>query len=478
MIANSAGMSDVTALDAAALSAALEAGELRAAEVMAATLDRIEQSNPKVNAIVSMRPREILMAEARAAEAMPRRGWLHGIPLAVKDLVETAGIRTTRGSPLLADYVPKTDDILAARLKNAGAILIGKTNVPEFGLGSHSYNPVHGTTRNPYDLSRTAGGSSGGAAAALAARLVSVADGSDFMGSLRNPAAFCNVYGFRPTFGRVPADPVGDVFLHQFATNGPMGRTPRDLALLLDTISGPDPRDPHALPRHPSFAEGLTDDIRGTRIGWIGDWGGYYPIEPGILALCEAALLVFAELGARVEPVTPKFDPAQLWEAWLTLRGFAITSRLGALVADPAKRPQLKPEAIWEVEAAAGLAAADVLAASGVRSEWFVYLAGLFGQFDALVLPSAQVFPFDSDWTWPREVAGRHMTTYHQWMEVVIPATLAGLPALNVPVGFSADGLPMGMQIMGRRGDDAGMLRLAQAYHQATDWPGRRPPTP
>ena len=432
-------MSDVTALDAAALSAALEAGTVGAADVMAATLDRIEQLNPRVNAIVSMRPREVLMAEARAAERMPRRGWLHGVPFAVKDLVETAGIRTTRGSPLLADHVPEVDDILAARLRAAGAILIGKTNVPEFGLGSHSYNPVHGTTRNPYDLSRTAGGSSGGAAAALAARLVAVADGSDFMGSLRNPAAFCNVYGFRPTFGRVPADPVGDVFLHQFATNGPMARTPRDMALLLDTLAGPDPRDPHSLPPHASFAEGLTADIRGCRIGWIGDWGGHYPIEAGILPLCEAALAVFAELGATVEPVTPAFDPARLWEAWQTLRGFALTGRLGSLVADPAKRPLLKPEAVWEVESAAGLTAADVLAASGVRSAWFVHAAGLFRQFDALVLPSAQVFPFDADWTWPREVAGRRMATYHQWMEVVIPASLAGLPALSVPVGFSSE---------------------------------------
>ena len=403
-------MSEVTELDAAALSAALEAGRVGAAEVMAATLDRIERLNPKINAIVSMRPREVLMAEARAAERTPRRGWLHGVPFAVKDLVETAGIRTTRGSPLLADHVPDVDDLLAARLRGAGAILIGKTNVPEFGLGSHSYNPVHGTTRNPYDLSRTAGGSSGGAAAALAARLVAVADGSDFMGSLRNPAAFCNVYGFRPTFGRVPADPVGDVFLHQFATNGPMARTPRDLALLLDTIAGPDPRDPHALPAHSSFAEGLTSDIRGRRIGWIGDWGGHYPIEPGILPLCEAALAVFAELGATVEPVTPSFDPTLLWEAWLTLRGFAITGRLGTLVADPAKRPRLKPEVVWEVESAAGLTAGDVLAASVVRSEWFACAAGLFEQFDTLVLPSAQVFPFDAEWTWPREVAGRRMT--------------------------------------------------------------------
>ena len=469
-------MSDIAAFDAAALSAALEAGSVGAAEVMAATLDRIERLNPAINAIVSMRPREALMAEAREAERTPRRGWLHGVPFAVKDLVETAGIRTTRGSPLFADHVPDADDILAARLRAAGAILIGKTNVPEFGLGSHSYNPVHGTTRNPYDLSRTAGGSSGGAAAALAARLVAVADGSDFMGSLRNPAAFCNVYGFRPTFGRVPADPVGDVFLHQFAINGPMARTPRDLALLLDTIAGPDRRDPHALPPHSSFAAGLTADIRGCRIGWIGDWDGHYPLEPGILALVEAGLAVLARLGATVEPLRPPFDPERLWEAWLTLRGFAMTGRLGALMADPEKRPLLKPEAVWEVESAAGLSAADVMAASVVRSDWFACTAALFGQFDALVLPSAQVFPFDADWTWPREVSGRRMTTYHQWMEVVTPATMAGLPALSIPVGFSPDGLPMGMQLIGRRGDDAGVLRLAEAYHQATDWPGRWPP--
>ena len=361
-------------------------------------------------------------------------------------------------------------------VRSRGRRGIGKTNVPEFGLGSHSYNPVHGTTRNPYDLSRTAGGSSGGAAAALAARLVAVADGSDFMGSLRNPAAFCNVYGFRPTFGRVPAEPVGDVFLHQFATDGPMARTPRDLALLLDTLAGPDPRDPHALPPHASFAEGLTADIRGRRIGWIGDWGGHYPIEAGILPLCEAALAVFAELGATVEPVTPAFDPERLWEAWLTLRGFAITGRLGALVADPAKRPLLKPEAVWEVESAAGSPRRTSWPRASSARSGSPAPPALFGRFDALVLPSAQVFPFDADWTWPREVAGRPMATYHQWMEVVTPATLAGLPALSVPVGFSDAGCPMGMQIVGRRGDDLGVLRLAEAYHRATDWPGRRPP--
>lgn len=470
-------MSDVTDLDAAGLSAALEAGAVAPVELMEATLDRIEAINPAINAIVSLRPRDVLLAEAREAGHAPRRGWLHGIPFAVKDLVETAGIRTTHGSPIHANHVPETDDLLAKRLRAAGAILIGKTNVPEFGLGSHSYNPVHGVTRNPYDLARSAGGSSGGAAAALAARLVAVADGSDFMGSLRNPAAFCNVYGFRPSFGLVPSVPEGDAYLSHFATDGPMARTVRDLALLLDTLAGPDPRDPRALPAHPSFAAGLRAEARGRRIGWIGDWGGHYPLEDGILPLCDAALAVFAGLGATVEPVTPAFDPVALWEAWLVLRGFATAARLGPLAADPATRALLKPEALWEVESAAGLTADRLLAASRVRSAWFACVAALFERYDALVLPSAQVFPFPAAETWPREIAGRTMPTYHAWMEVVTPATLAGLPALAIPAGFSAAGLPTGVQLIGRRGDDAGILALAEAYHHATDWPARRPPT-
>ncbi len=281
-------MSELTELDALDLSAAMAAGRVSAVEVMAAYLDRIERLNPSLNAIVSLRPRAALEAEARAADAGPRRGWLHGMPFAVKDLVDTAGLRTTYGSPLYADHVPAADELVAARIRAAGAIFIGKTNTPEFGLGSHSYNPVHGVTRNPYDLSRTAGGSSGGAAAGLAARLLPVADGSDTMGSLRNPAAFCNVYGFRPSLGVIPRDPVGDLFLHQISTDGPMARSVRDLAALLGTLAGPDPRDPHALPAMPDIPAALDRPLRdGLRVGWIGSWQGYYPLEPGILELCE-----------------------------------------------------------------------------------------------------------------------------------------------------------------------------------------------
>ena len=279
-----------------------------------ADLDRIEAANPAINAIVSLRDRSDLMAEAEAADGSAARGWLHGLPVAVKDLVATKGLRTTYGSPLFRDFVPAADDLVAARLRAAGAILIGKTNTPEWGHGSHSFNPVHGTTRNPYDLTRTAGGSSGGAAAALAARMVPVADGSDFMGSLRNPAAFCNVYGFRPTWGLVPQDAQGDVFLHTLATEGPMARTIEDLARLLSVLAGPNPSVPFGRASE-DFAAGLERAVRGLRIGWLGDWGGAYGCEDGILAACEAALAVFEAAGAVVEPVPPPFPAERLWDS-------------------------------------------------------------------------------------------------------------------------------------------------------------------
>lgn len=469
-------MTDPTALDAESLLRAIAARELSCVEVMAAFLDRIERINPAINAIVSLRPREELIAEAREADETPTRGPLHGLPFAIKDLVETRGIRTTHGSPLFADHIPEADDLLAARIRGAGAILIGKTNTPEFGLGSHSFNPVHGVTRNPYDLSRTAGGSSGGAAAALAARLVPLADGSDTMGSLRNPAAFCNVYGFRPSFGLIPRDAVGDLFLSQISMDGPMARTVRDIGLLLDVLAGPVPWDPHALPAQSSFLAGLRQPCAARRIAWIGDWGGHFAIEPEVLALCREALGMFEDQGIAVEPVTPDFDADRLWHAWLALRAFANAGSKRDLYDDPAKRALLKPELIWEIERGLAVSAIEVHEASVVRSEWFAAAARLFETYDALVLPSAQLFPFDADWRWPETVAGRRMTTYHQWMEVVVPASIAGLPALNVPAGFSGEGLPMGMQIIGPRGGDLAVLQLGEAYHKATDWPGRYPP--
>jgi len=470
-------MSGLIDLGATELLAAMASGHTSATEVMAAFLDRIEAVNGPVNAIIALQDRDALMAAARAADAVPmdQRGPLHGLPMAVKDLAGVKGIRSTWGSPILAGNVPDKDDMLPRRLRAAGAILIGKTNTPEFGLGSHSYNPLHGVTATPYDLTRTAGGSSGGAAAALAARMLPLVDGSDMMGSLRNPAGFCNVYGFRPTWGRVPVDPVGDTFLHQLATDGPMARNIADLALLLEVLAVPDPRLPHGRPVEP-FAQGLDTDIKGLRIGWLGDWGGAYPMEPGILDLCQSALSTFADLGCTVDPLPALYPAAKLWDAWTTLRSWAVAAKLAPLHANPKTRALLKPEAIWEIERGLALSAMEVHRASVIRSDWNAVAAGLFDRFDVLVLPVAQVWPFPKGWDWPKDIAGTAMDTYHRWMEVVVPASLLGLPALAAPAGFGTHGLPMGFQLIGPRGADRRVLQIGQAFHCATDWPARRPP--
>jgi amidase len=465
---------DLICMSATALAEAIAARKLAPSEVMAAHLDRIAACNAAVNAIVSMPDPEALMTQARAADDAPRKGWLHGLPIAVKDLVAVKGIRSTYGSPLFADFIPPADDLIAQRMRAAGAIFIGKTNTPEWGQGSHSFNPVHGVTRNPYDLSRTAGGSSGGAAAGLATHMVPLADGSDMMGSLRNPAAFCNVYGFRPSWGLVPADGVGETHLATLATEGPMARTVEDVARFLDVLAGENPTVPFARVGGP-FG-GLTPaDMRGKRIGWLGDWGGAYGMEPGILALVEQGLAQFEAMGAVVEPLAPPFAAGDLWRSWTTLRAMLSAGRMGPLYADPTSRDKLKPETQWEIQQGLGLSAAAVYEASLIRSRWYARAARMFEDYDAVVLPSAQVWPFPAEWRWPEAIAGRQMDTYHRWMEVVVPASLAGLPALALPCGFGESGLPMGMQLIGRAGDDAGILAMGMAYHNATDWPGRAP---
>lgn len=389
--------------------------------------------------------------------------------------VATKGLRTTWGSPVYADNVPAKDDILAARMRAAGAIFPAKTNVPEWGQGSHSFNPIFGVTRNPYELSRSAGGSSGGAAAALAARMAWVADGSDMMGSLRNPAGFCNVYGLRPTWGLVPADAEGDTYLSTLATEGPMARTVEDLARLLIVQAGENPEVPFPRPV-PDLLSGLERGVKGLRIGWLADWGGAYAMEPGILDACESGLRVLEDLGAVVDPLPPPFPAEKLWSSWVTLRAMLNAGGKRALVEDAAKRALTKSETLWEIEQGMGLSAQAVYEASVIRSRWHAHAARLFRRFDAVVLPTAQVWPFPVDWRWPEAINGQKMDTYHRWMEVVVPASLIGLPALSVPVGFSRAGLPSGMQIMGRSGDDAGVLAIGQAYHRATEWPQRHPP--
>ncbi len=456
---------------ATSLLADLAARTLSAEALMVWTLERIAQINPDVNAIVGMRDAEDLLAEARAKDAGPVEGPLHGLPLAVKDLVDVQGIRSTHGSPIFADFVPEADDMLAADLRAAGAILIGKTNVPEFGLGSHTFNPVYGATGNPYAPDLTCGGSSGGAAVALATGMTALADGSDMMGSLRNPAGWCNVYGLRPSWGRVPSEPKGDNFLHQLATLGPMARSPADIAVLLDVLSHKDPRQPHGVD-YPPVGVVEPADMRGKRIGWLADWGGAYPMEPGILELCAEAGEVFAQLGATVEPVAPPFPAEVIWDSWITLRSWQVGA---GLAPDRDKMNLMKDSVRWELERGLAMTALEVHQASVARSDWFKAATELFETYDAMMLPTAQVWPFSTDIPWPREIAGVKMDTYHRWMEVVVPVSLLGLPSLGMPAGFGANGLPMGVQIFGPRGSDASLLAMGEAYHRATEWPTKRP---
>ena len=293
------------------------------------------------------------------------------------------------------------------------------------------------------------------------------------MGSLRNPAAFCNVYGFRPTWGLVPQDAEGDTYLSTLSTEGPMARTVEDLAQLLAVLPAKTPRFPSPAPCPPLP---LDRDLTGLRIGWLADWGGAYPMEPGILDLCETALTQMQAMGAVVEHLPPPFPAAQLWSAWTTLRAMLNAGGKRALAEDPAKRALTKPETLWEIEQGLTLTAQAVHDASVIRSRWHKHAARLFQTHDAVVLPSAQVWPFPADWRWPQAINGHQMDTYHRWMEVVVPASLIGLPALSVPIGFSDSGLPCGMQIIGRSGDDAGVLAIGQAWHGATEWPQQRPP--
>ncbi|HEV2387765.1 MAG TPA: amidase [Candidatus Acidoferrales bacterium] len=473
-------MPEVVSWSACELATAIRSKRVSCQEVMKAYLGHIERCNPRVNAIVSLRDDDELLDEAAWRDRQLARGewlgWMHGFPHAVKDMALTNGIRTTCGSPLV-DLVPEEDDIYVERLRNSGAIIIGKTNVPEFGLGSQTYNPVFGVTLNAYDPSKTAGGSSGGAAAALALRMLPVADGSDMMGSLRNPAAYNNVIGFRPSYGRVPSGPSPEVFLGQLSCAGPMARSVADAAKLLAVMAGADDRAPLSIEQGPEiFATPLERDCKGTGLGWLGDLGGYLPMEAGILELCRNALEAFEGIGCVVEEARLEFPPERLWHAWVTLRHWLIAGALGDFYRDPSKRARMKPEAQWEVEGGLKLAAMDVFQASAARSAWYQALRRLFEKYDFLVLPGAQVFPFDATIHWPGEINGIAMDSYHRWMEVMIPASMAGCPAISLPAGFDRHQRPMGIQLIGRHHADFALLQLACAYDQATGWVTRHLP--
>ena len=465
--------SDITALDALALSAAIHARRVSCREAMRAYLDRIARINPRVNAIVNLAPEDTLLAQADACDtdlARGRsRGWMHGMPQAIKDTGHAAGFPTTYGSPLLKDAVAAQDGLMTARMKAAGCIVIGKTNMPEFGLGSHTFNELFGPTGNAWDLSVSAGGSSGGAAVALAQRLLPVADGSDFMGSLRNPAAWNHIFGLRPSQGRVPFWPSGDVWIGQLGTEGPMARTVPDLAALLATQSGADARTPLAIDTPfvaPAFDGSSAHALKGLRIGWLGDLGGHLALEGGIAALCEQALKRCEGAGAIVEPTKPGFDPAAVWRAWLVWRRALVAPRIAPLLARGVDaRAQIKPEALWEHDQAQGTPLMDLMRASEARSTFYQQMLALFERFDVLALPTTQVWPFPIEQRWPQQIAGRTMDTYHRWMEATIYATFAGLPAISLPAGFHANGRwPGGLQLIGPPQGDAALLRVAAAY--------------
>ena len=470
---------DITSMTASRLSESIRSRQISCAAVMQAYLERIHRYNPVYNAVVSMLDQGALMAQAESADrALDNNeywGWMHGMPHAVKDLADAKGLESNYGSPIFAGSIAEEDSLHIARIRAQGAIFIGKTNTPEFGLGSQSYNDVHGVTRNAYDPDLTAGGSSGGAASGMATHMLPIADGSDMMGSLRNPAGFNNVIGFRPSKGRVPSLPSSDLYYNRLSTNGPMGRDVEDTIRLLGTMAGYDSRSPLSLRDEiPAYEAFQATDLSGFRIGWMGDYDGYLAMESGVIDLCERSLEELSAHGVIVENCMPAYDMARLWDTWLTLRHWSQEARR-PLYDNPETRALLKPEAIWEIEGSFDLPASQVAEAAVARSEWYKALHSLLEQYDVLALPTAQVFPFSAEVHWPESINGRNMDTYNRWMEVVLAGTLAGLPVVNLPAGFDDQGRPMGMQFIGRMGHDQAVLEFAMAYEAHTDYLAQRP---
>lgn len=455
------------------IAAKLRAKELSALEVMQAHLRQIERLNPRVNAIVTQIPQEKALAQAQAADEAQAKGQplgpLHGLPIAHKDLVNTQGIRSTQGSPLFRDFIPEQDDLIVERLKAAGAITIGKTNTPEFGAGSQTFNSVFGATHNPYDLSKTCGGSSGGAAVALACGMIPIADGSDLGGSLRNPANYCNVVGFRPSLGRVAVWPKERAY-NSLSVQGPMARTVADVALMLSIIAGPDPRDPQALLEPSSkFVGNLERDFKGVRIAWSQSLG--FPVDPQVTAVLENQRRVLGDLGCIVEQTQPDFSEAD--EVFKTLRAWSFAASYGELVRN--HRDQIKDTVIWNVEEGQKLSAAQVARAETLRTTLYHRVRLFMEQYEFLVLPVSQVPPFDITQPYVTEIAGQKMTSYIDWMQSCYFITATGLPAISVPCGFTPEGLPVGVQIVGRLNDDLGVLQLAHAFEGATQVWRRHP---
>jgi amidase len=449
----------------------LRARKLSARDVVGAFIAQIERVNPKVNAIVTFLPDDALKAAKAFDRKKPKNQPLGGLPIAIKDVIATKGVRTTWGSPIYKDHVPTEDHILAERLKAAGAILIGKTNTPEFAAGSQTFNEVFGATRNPYDLSKTCGGSSGGAAVAVACGMLPFADGGDFAASLRNPGGFCNVVGFRPSTGRVPAYPHAYPWSN-LAELGPMARTVSDAAFLLSVMAGPDRRAPTSITEPGSiFLRSLKRSFKKTRIAWSRDLGGL-PIDPRVTEVLEKKRTVLSGLGCNVEDAEPDFSGAT--EAFEALRGLAYQHRFGPLVKD--HRDQLKDTIVWNYEQGRKLGAPDIARAEGLRTALYHRMRTFLERYEFFVCPTNQLPPYSVDEPYPKEIAGVKMGNYLDWMKSCYYITLTTHPAISVPAGFTDDGLPVGLQIVGRYREDFSVLQLAHAFEQATGTWQRRPP--
>lgn len=463
----------LTWMSAAELAARIRDGDLSARDALRAHWERIDAFNPAINAVI-YEDREAAWAEASRADERQAAGRplgpLHGVPMTNKDTNETAGMPNTWGSPLLQDVVPKEDSLIVERLRAAGAVMTGKNNVPEFAAGAHTFNEVFGTTGNPYDPARSAGGSSGGAAAAIAAGIQPIGDGSDMGGSLRIPAAFCNVFGLRPSLGRVPS-PGANSWMWLGRT-GPMAREVGDLALMMNALSGPDPRVPTSIQeRDVDFRIGLRSGIAGLRIGWSPDVGLGMPVEPEVVAVAERALAVFAEAGAIVERASPELSEAD--EVFRQTRAFDYEFGWGELVR--AHPDRVKPEVVENVEAGARQTSAELRELARARTRLEARTRSYFDRYDLWVTPTAQVLPFPSEQRWPAEIDGVRMGDYLDWMRSVCVVSAMSVPALSVPAGFSKAGLPVGIQLVAAQGADALLLRAAYAYEERTRWTRMHP---
>jgi amidase len=474
MFASQVQSSDLCFASARDLAAMIRERKVSAREVMAAHLDRIRRVNPRVNAIVAKLDDDQCLALADAADRRLASGEavgpLHGLPIAFKDLEAAVGFPFTNGSPIFKDNQPAEDTVLVERLRRAGVVPIGKTNVPEFGMGSHTYNTVYGTTVNPYDLTKSAGGSSGGAAAAVAAGLLPLADGSDLGGSLRNPANFTNVVGFRPTVGLVPAAPSLLPFLG-FGVKGPIARSVADAAFLLSVMAGSDARDPACYPSDPSiYVRPLDRSFKDARVAWCLDLGGL-PIDSRVRAVLAVQRRTFEDLGCIVDDACP--DLADADDVFLTVRRWRSWITIGALL--ETHRDRLKPEAISEIESGAKVGSADLARAMTRHGELMERMRRFHERHEFVVCAVNQVPPFDANIHWPHEIEGVAMDHYVAWMKSTYWISATFCPAISVPAGFTDEGLPVGIQIVGRYRDDLGVLQMADAFEKATGFGGRRP---